>query len=106
MLVHSSKTNSRLGTKQRTIRDGEYFVPAKSDHFPKSLTVKDLHLTFPRKSGHMIKFHEGAFHTALDSYTLMPNDSSGDYNTLLRIQRYSASPPTLYGTAPHEPTPS
>src|SRR5512136_2122279 len=52
----------------------------------------------------MIKFHEGAFHTALGSYSLMPNDSSDDCKTLPRIQRCLASPPTLYGTAPHGPT--
>src|SRR5512136_3200228 len=54
----------------------------------------------------MIKFHEGAFHTALGSYSLMPNDSSDDCKTLPRIQRCLASPPTLYGTAPRGPTPS
>ena len=63
-------------------------------------------LTLPRKSGHMIKFHEGAFHTVPGSYTLMPNDSFDDYKTLPHTQRYSASPPTSYGTAPHGPTPS
>ena len=66
----------------------------------------DFHLTFPRKSGHMIKFHEGAFHTALDSCILMPNDSSDDYRIPPRTQRYSALPPALNGTAPHGPTPS
>jgi hypothetical protein len=39
---------------------------------------KSYRLTFPQKSGHMIKFHEGAFHTALGSYSLRLNDSSDD----------------------------
>ena len=64
------------------------------------IAIPDFNLSFPRKNGHMIKFHEGAFHTALGSCTLMPNDSSDDCNTLPRTQRYSASPPASYGTLP------
>ena len=62
-----------------------------------TLEVDDYGLTFRRKGGHMIKFHEGAFHTVLGSYSLMPNDSSDDYKTLPRTQRYSALPPASYG---------
>jgi hypothetical protein len=45
-----------------------------------------FNVTFPRKSGHMIKFHEGAFHTALGSCTLMPNDSSDPMRYAFRQQ--------------------
>lgn len=60
-------------------------------------------MTFPRKSGHVVKFEEGAFHTVLGSYTPMPNGASGDYRTLARIQKYSVSPPALSGNALHGP---
>ena len=49
--------------------------------------AKQMTGELPPKNGHMIKFHEGAFHTALGSYSLMPNDSSDDYKTLPRTQR-------------------
>ncbi len=60
---------------------------------PKEEDLDDYHLSFPRKSGHMIKFREGALHTVLGSYSLMLNDSSDDYRKLPRTQRCLASPP-------------
>ncbi len=63
-------------------------------------------LILPRKSGHQVKFHLGAFRTALGSCTLMPNASSSDYKTSSRTQRCSVVPPAYSGTARHGPTPS